>query len=234
MKAKAQLRIFWTRRHLHVSADPDVLDIRRDSLTACREAISVLLAVSASEGREKWTLLTADAQASFRKGECQDEVRVLCCWPPKNGPALPGVQPAILLLFPKGLFGLNDAPRKWWEKISKVLVQVGFRKQRLRLGLVTLHSSAGVLSGVICLHVDDVLGTGDDLFEVKLKELDKLVGFGSMKRQTFDHCGRQCEKHPNGENTIAMEAYTRHLEKVCRTRERMKQLDDELSSTERK
>ena len=33
-------------------ADPDVLDIRRDSPTACREAIHVLLAISASNGRE--------------------------------------------------------------------------------------------------------------------------------------------------------------------------------------
>ena len=33
--------------------DPDVLDIRRDSPTACREAISVLLAISARKGREK-------------------------------------------------------------------------------------------------------------------------------------------------------------------------------------
>ena len=32
-------------------ADPDVFDIRRDSPTACREAI--MLAVSASKGREK-------------------------------------------------------------------------------------------------------------------------------------------------------------------------------------
>ena len=63
-----------------------------------------------------------------------------------------------------------------------VLVQVGFKKQRMCLGLFTLHAPAGVLSGVICLHVDDMLGTGDDLFEFKLKELDKLVGFGSMKR----------------------------------------------------
>ena len=27
-----------------------------------------------------------------------------------------------------------------------------------------------------------MLGTGDDHFESKMKELDKLVGFGSMKR----------------------------------------------------
>ena len=90
----------------------------------------------------------------------------------------------------QGVFGLNDAPRKWWEKISKVPVRVGFGKQRKCLGLFTLHSSAGVLSGVICLRVDDMLGTGEDLFELKLKELNKLVGFGSMKRQKFDHCGK--------------------------------------------
>ena len=79
---------------------------------------------------------------------------------------------------------MSDTPREWWEKISKMLVQVGLRKQRMCFDLFPLHSSAGVLSGVICVYVDDILGTGDDLFELKLKELDKLVGFGSMKRET--------------------------------------------------
>ena len=48
------------------------------------------------------------------------------------------------------------------------------------LELFTLHSPAGVLSGVICLHVDDMLGTGDELFESKLKQHDKFLGFGSI------------------------------------------------------
>ena len=48
---------------------------------------------------------------------------------------------------------------------------------------------------MICLHVDDMLGVGDDVFESKLKEFDKLVGFGSLNRRKFDHCGRQYEEH---------------------------------------
>ena len=52
-----------------------------------------------------------------------------------------------------------------------------------------------------------------------------------MKRQKFDHCGRQYEKHPNGEITISMKWYIQNLKKVCLTCERMKQLDDELSAT---
>ena len=62
------------------------------------------------------------------------------------------------------------------EIISKVLVQIGFKKQRMCLGLFTLQSPAGILSGVICLHVDDVLGTGDGLFELtKVRSLPKAV-----------------------------------------------------------
>ena len=58
-------------------ADSDVLDIRRDSPTACREAINVLLTISASKGRKKWALLTADVQAAFLKRKFQDKDRVL-------------------------------------------------------------------------------------------------------------------------------------------------------------
>ena len=99
-------------------ADPDVLDIRRDSPTACPAAISILLAISASKGREKWVLLTADVQAAFLKGEFQDMDRVLYSLPPRNDPALPGGKPRNVLFILKGVFGLNDAPRKW-QKISR-------------------------------------------------------------------------------------------------------------------
>ena len=64
-----------------------------------------------------------------------------------------------------------------------------------------------MLSGVVCLHTDDMLGTCDDVFELKLKELNQPVGFGSMKQQKVDHCGRQYEKHPNGEITTSMKTY---------------------------
>ena len=110
---------------------------------------------------------------------------------------------------------MNDASRNWWE-ISKVLVQIGIKKAtHVSWFFFTSHSSAGMLSGVICLHVDDMLGFGDDLF-----------------RQKFDHCGRQSEKHPNGEITISMKARVQNLQKVCLARERIKQLDEQPMSSE--
>ena len=110
-RARAQPRIIDTKASARIVvpgyADRDVLDIRRDSPSACREAINVLLAISASKGREKWALLTADVQATFLKGEFQDKDRFLYCWPPKNGPALPGVQPGSLLLILKGVLWIE-------------------------------------------------------------------------------------------------------------------------------
>ena len=74
-------------------------------------------------------------------GEFQDKDRVLHWRPLKNGPALPGVQPGSLLLILKGVFGMSDAPPKWCEKISKVLVQIGFKTQRMCLGVFTMRIS---------------------------------------------------------------------------------------------
>ena len=120
----------------------------------------------------------------------------------------------------------------WWVKISTILVQIGFKKQRMCLGLFTLHSPAGVLGGVICLHVDDMLGTGDDLFELRLTELDNSLDFvGCRNKKSFTAEG-QYEKHANGEISISMKPNIQNLQKACLTRERMKQLDDELSATE--
>ena len=97
------------------------------------------------------------------------------------------------------------------DRSPKCSFRSGLEHKECASVFLTLHYSAGVLGGVICLHLDDMLGSGDDLFELKMKELDKLVGFGSMKRQKFDHCGRQYEKHPNGEITISMKAYIQNF-----------------------
>ena len=105
------------------------------------------------------------------------------------------------------------------------------RKSTECLGLFMLHAPAGVLNGVICLHVDD-MWERDDVFESTMKELDKVVGRGSVNRQKIDHCRRQCEKHADEEFTISMQGYIQNLRKPCLTLERAKQLDDELSATE--
>ena len=49
----------------------------------------------------------------------------------------------------------------------------------------------GTLRGIVGLHVDDILAAGDEYFEAKLEEVNKAVGFGSVKKNKFVHCGKE-------------------------------------------
>ena len=149
-----------------------------------------------------------------------------------NGPALPGVQSDSLSLILKRVFGRTTHCVNGRKRSPKVLVQIGFQKQRMWFGLLTLDSSAGVLNmnSVISLQVHDMFDTDDKAFGSKMQEHDHPSGFGAMKRQKLDHCGRQHEKHSIGEITISKKSYNQNLTKASLTLERTKQLDDEHSA----
>ena len=55
-----------------------------------------------------------------------------------------------------------------------------------------------VLRGTIGLHVDDVLAAGDEYLATKLEEVNKVIGFGSVKKNKFTHCGKEYEKVTEG------------------------------------
>ena len=107
-------------------ADPDVLDIRRDSPTACREGINVLLAISANKRREKWALLTADVQATFLKGEFQHKDRFLDCWPPKKRACFPRSSAWQFVAHPERSL--------WIERCTSQVVGEIFQNTRSDLG----------------------------------------------------------------------------------------------------
>ena len=86
----------------------------------------------------------------------------------RTGLLSPGVQLGSLLLHLK--ISLCDG-----RNFLKFSFRLGFGNSECVLDCSRCTHPAGVLSGVICLHVDDMLGTGHELFESKLKELDNSL-----------------------------------------------------------
>ena len=124
-RARAQPRIQWTRKHPLALWFPDMPIQMCWTFAETHQPLVAMPSLSfwplvPARDEKSGFLLTADVQSAFLKGEFQDKDRVLYCKPPKNGPALPGVQLATLVLILKGVLGLSDAPRKW--------CQIGFRK----------------------------------------------------------------------------------------------------------
>ncbi|KAK1390318.1 Chromodomain-helicase-DNA-binding protein 1-like [Heracleum sosnowskyi] len=67
-----------------------------------------------------------------------------------------GSRPVCKLI--KCLYGLRQAPREWFTKFSKVLLQYGFTQSKADSSLFVLHTSQTFTA--LLVYVDDIILTG--------------------------------------------------------------------------
>ena len=68
------------------------------------------------------------------------------------------------------LYGLNDAPKRWFRKFVKVAREAGLQQSRLGPCLFFCRGSTGALEGLLVIHVDDaVTGGAGERYENTLR-----------------------------------------------------------------
>ena len=70
------------------------------------------------------------------------------------------------------------------------------------------------LYGVLGVHVDDVIGGGDETFDRIMTAVRKEFDFGAWDVGNFRFKGRQISQMPNGEIVFDMEQYKHELEQI--------------------
>ena len=97
--------------------DKQKLDQQTDSPTSTRPGFRMTCQLAANKG---WDLFHIDLKSAFVQGESYDVSRtVICQLPPEAGyPAHIGARLKRLA------YGLNDAPRRWWNRLDTSFAQL--------------------------------------------------------------------------------------------------------------
>ena len=141
--------------------DPDLKtgELRTEAPTASKAALSALMVLTAVN---HWDVAAGDIECAFLQG--MENQRNLYMEQPVRG--LPGVPKGALIQMLKGVFGLCDSPRLWWEKLSRDLLKMKisvdgmrlhFKQHPLDACFFLLYDENETLHGALTTHVDDLL-----------------------------------------------------------------------------
>ena len=220
-KAKARLV-------LQGFADPDLLQgaWETSSPTLSRTSRQTLLAIACNE---HWSKFTADVSTAFLQGDKQ--ARLLWCRIPADACKLMGCPAGTHMKLLKPLYGQADAPRAWFQVAKRRLCSVGYTVHALDHCLFRLHNQSGRLVSLIGLHVDDMIGAGDETDEVYLKARESLKKEFNFKHWTteekgeLEFCGNKLTACENGAWKLQQEEYMKKIKPMTTT---AKKQDDEL------
>ena len=214
--------------HLQDSPAQEEGGDRTDAPTVPQLGLHLGLTIAASKS---WKGGSFDVSAAFLRGdEMMTEVYFK---PPKEG--LPGVPPGSLIKAKKGIFGLRVAPRLWFKKAKKTIVDAGWQDLAAIPGVFVFKVN-GILRGMILLHVDDGLHFGEGKeYHDSMDKIFKAFEIAPEKRKTKDFAflGRTIKQHDDYSFTISQEKYVEDVKAMYISKERRSQASSPVTAEEK-
>ncbi|KAJ0535497.1 putative RNA-directed DNA polymerase [Helianthus annuus] len=126
----------------------------------------------------QWPLYQLDVDNAFLHGSITEDVYM------KLPQGYYSKNEAKVCKLVKSLYGLKQAPRKWNERLTDVLLSVGFVQSKCDHSLFVM--SKGSVSVFLLVYVDDIVITGNSDIEIKnvkhvLNETFKIKDLGVLK-----------------------------------------------------
>ena len=198
-------------------------DFRTDSPTCKRESVRMVLSTIASN---KWNLKSIDIKRAFLQGNKID--RDVFIRPPDEACT------DKVWHLKKCVYGLADAPRKWYLTLSEKLKQFKCVVSKYDPG-VFMFFHEGKLQGILACFVDDVVHGGTPLFESSV--IDKLhqhFKVGSSLRKSFSFLGISLHQNDDFSIVIDQNSYVSTLLPISLSKERFTNKKSDITMAEEK
>ena len=207
--------------------DPD-FSSRTDAPTLSVTASHLIFTIAATQ---KLDLLSCDVSSAFLNGRAM--TRELYARVPHD--LLVPEMRGKLLRLKKGVYGLRQAPRLWWERLREEMLRLGFTASRLEPTLFCLDKVVSGKRSILALvgtHVDDlVCACSPEGFKTLVKLAD-VFQIKEWTRKEFLYCGRKVRQLPDYSIEVSMKDYCRKLTLLQIPKHRRANPDDPCSVDE--
>ena len=138
-KAKARLCVLGFQ-------DPDLKEVLRDSpmLPAASEALIMQWVAS-----HKYRLISGDIKTAFLSGD--EDIRKKFISPPDDVRRMLNLDHEKVLRLRKAVYGLVNAPKKWWDRLMTSLIKHGFTSCALDPCAFVLRKSGKSMECSVCM-----------------------------------------------------------------------------------
>ena len=199
-------------------------DKKIDSPTCSRQGLRLVLITASSMD---WEIKSMDISAAFLQGN--QLTRPVFIQPPTELQ-----EEGKIWKLKRCLYGLSDAPREWYNRLSMELKKLGGTISLYDKSMFIWHNKTGELEGLISIHVDDFEYCGTSQWHNNV--IDRLcIMFKISSQQTgsFKYVGLNIEQNGT-EIFVDQQAYIEELTEISIERSRKTQLDDQLNNDEKK
>ena len=198
-------------------------NLRKDSPTCSKYALRSVIMTAASYN---WELGSIDFASAFLQGNPID--RVVFIKPPPDI-----CNPDRVWLLKRCIYGLNDAPRAWYNRVTEELLKTGAVRSKID-GAMFMWYKGGKLIGHMVCHVDDLIFAGTkQWFEDVIGKLKRVFHIGSESQGAFRYVGLNVKRH-RGEILLDQHDYIEKLQEIPIEMSRKKDSKKELNDDERK
>ena len=202
--------------------EEDSDDIRTDSPTCSKSCLRLVMVTAACYG---WKLNSMDVASAFLQGNAIE--RDVFVRPPRDVCA-----PDKVWKLKRCLYGLNDAPRAWYNKVTEELIKLGAVRSKVDNAMF-MWFDEGRLIGHLVSHVDDFIFAGVDRWrEEVIGEIRRKFNISSEEQGSFRFLGLNIRQY---ERTVYVDQrhYIDQLKEIPIDNARKKQTQEELSKEER-
>ena len=161
--------------------------IQKESPTCAKDTLRMVISIII---QNKWKLHSIDIKTAFLQGEIID--RNVFLTPPKEAKCEKG----YIWKLRKCVYGLSDASLKWYQRVQNVMISLGGKISTVDPALFIWHNEESQPIGMIAIHVDDFLWSGNSTFQTNvIMKIREFFSIGREEDKSFRYLGLNIEQN---------------------------------------